>query len=139
MGIPASGKSSFFKEKFFLTHMRINLDMLKRRSREEMFIEACLETDQSFVVDNTNPTRRDRERYIAPAKENGFEVIGYYLQSNIDDCLARNAKRLGRELIPEGGVRSVHSKLELPNFYEGFDHLYYVSWNETGFNIEDWQ
>ena len=34
-GLQASEKSSFFKERFFSTHVRISLDLLKTRNREE--------------------------------------------------------------------------------------------------------
>ena len=34
VGIQGSGKSTFYKENFFKTHVRINLDMLKSRNRE---------------------------------------------------------------------------------------------------------
>jgi predicted kinase len=34
MGIQACGKSTFYHHKFALTHVRINLDMLKTRHRE---------------------------------------------------------------------------------------------------------
>jgi len=30
IGIQATGKSTFFQQRFFATHVRINLDMLKR-------------------------------------------------------------------------------------------------------------
>jgi predicted kinase len=43
VGIQATGKSTFFKERFFDTHVRINLDMLKTRHREETLFNACLE------------------------------------------------------------------------------------------------
>lgn len=33
-GIQASGKSAFYSERFFHTHVRINLDMLRTRRRE---------------------------------------------------------------------------------------------------------
>jgi hypothetical protein len=56
-GLPGSGKSSFYKERFFNTHVRISLDLLKTRYRETRILEACLETDQRFVIDNTNPTK----------------------------------------------------------------------------------
>ncbi len=32
VGAPGSGKTSFFKERFFSTHVRISLDLLKTRS-----------------------------------------------------------------------------------------------------------
>lgn len=77
MGIQAVGKSSFYKERFFRTHVRINLDMLKTRRREQALVGACLEVGQSFVVDNTNPTIEDRARYISVAREAGFVISGY--------------------------------------------------------------
>ena len=36
IGIPASGKSSFFKERLFNTHVRVNRDMLKTQRREDL-------------------------------------------------------------------------------------------------------
>ena len=32
-GIQASGKSTFYRERFFHTHLRISLDLLKTRGR----------------------------------------------------------------------------------------------------------
>jgi predicted kinase len=51
IGIQGSGKSSFYRQHFFNTHIRINLDMLKTRHREKIFVRACLEAKQRFVVD----------------------------------------------------------------------------------------
>jgi predicted kinase len=34
VGIQASGKSTFYCQRFFATHMRISLDMLRTRRRE---------------------------------------------------------------------------------------------------------
>ena len=60
IGIPAVGKSTFYQERFFTTHVRINLDMLKTRAREFLLIHACLAGKQPFVVDNTNTLIRER-------------------------------------------------------------------------------
>jgi predicted kinase len=68
IGIQGSGKSSFYKERFFRTHVRINLDMLRTRHREHAFLQTCLRTGQRFVVDNTNPTIEQRARYIVAAR-----------------------------------------------------------------------
>jgi len=78
VGVQGAGKSTFYRERFFDTHVRINLDMLRTRRREQLLFEACLEAGQSFVVDNTNPTPADRARYVAPARERGFRVIAYF-------------------------------------------------------------
>jgi len=34
IGIPASGKSSFYKELFFNSHIRISMDLLNTRNKE---------------------------------------------------------------------------------------------------------
>ncbi len=72
IGVQGAGKSSYFREQFFSTHVRVSLDLLKTRHREGRFLDLCLETGQRFVIDNTNPTRGERSRYIVPAREAGF-------------------------------------------------------------------
>ncbi len=99
IGIQATGKSSFYRERFYRTHVRVNLDMLKTRHREKLLVQACT----PFVVDNTNLTREDRTRYIAPAKAAGFAVHGYFFQSRVTDALVRNAQREANERVPELG------------------------------------
>ncbi|MGR8932791.1 MAG: hypothetical protein ACU837_00190 [Gammaproteobacteria bacterium] len=86
IGIQASGKSSFYRERYFRTHVRINLDMLKTRHREFCLIQTCLETGQALVIDNNNPNRAVRERYIQLAKAKRFRVVGYYFQAHIASC-----------------------------------------------------
>jgi predicted kinase len=61
-GIQGAGKSTFSRDRYWDTHIRINYDMLRTRHREKLLIEACLEAKQSFVVDATNPLMADRER-----------------------------------------------------------------------------
>ena len=138
VGIQAAGKSSFYKEQFFNTHLRINLDMLKTRHRERVLLRACIEMQQPFVVDNTNPTIEERARYIAPAKAAGFRVIGYYFQSSVPDCLARNDRRDPQERVPGKAIGGTAKRLQLPSLAEGFDALHYVRIDESGsFRVEE--
>lgn len=140
IGIQATGKSTFYLKRFFKTHIRINLDMLKTRNREKELFLKCLEIKQPLVVDNTNPTRKDRQRYIPWAKEHGFKITGYYFRSKISDALERNQKRTKEEVIPEVGIRATFSKLELPSLDEGFDELFYVYLDENNrYAVEEWK
>lgn len=139
IGLQASGKSSFFLEQFYKTHIRLNLDMLKKRNRERILFEACLESKQPFVIDNTNPTMSERIKYIEPMKKHHFQVIGYYFQSELSACMERNSLRKGKEQIPLVGLKSTYSKLEKPKYSEGFDKLYYVSIENEKFVIEEWR
>jgi predicted kinase len=140
VGLQGAGKSTFCKERLFTTHLRINLDMLKTRNRERRFLQACVETRQAFVVDNTNPTRAEREVYIRAAKDAGFRVAGYYFQSRVEDCKRRNDQRPSAQQIPLGGILRTAGRMELPSLAEGFDELYYVRIDEGGgFIIEEWK
>lgn len=138
-GIQATGKTRFFTEQFLQSHVRISMDLLKTRNREEQFLHLCLKTKQPFVVDNTNPERSVREKYIRLAKEHGFEVKGYYFQSKIADALKRNGERSGSARIPDIGVLSAYNRLELPAYDEGFDRLYFVEIDEDLFTINNWK
>lgn len=136
IGCQASGKSTFFKQYFSDTHIRLNLDMLKTRHRENILFQACLDAKQKFVVDNTNPSKLDRKKYIQQAKNAHFKVVAYYFESCLDDALLRNEQREGKAKIPRVGVISTFKKLETPEFAEGFDEIYQVSIDEQYyFNI----
>ncbi len=140
VGIQASGKSSFFKERFFNTHVRINLDMLKTRNRERILFEACLKAKQPTVIDNTNATVDQRARYILAARTAGFRVSGYYFESRIDDCRRRNLKRSGTRVVPIQALVATLRKLELPDLEEGFHELHYVKIDKDGsFVVKDWK
>jgi predicted kinase len=137
-GIQATGKSSFYKERFFNTHLHLSLDLLNTRNRLGRFMETCFTTQLPFVIDNTNPTREEREQYIRAAKAHHYKVIGYYFKSVIGDSLLRNSKRQGKELIPEKGVKGTYNKLQLPMLEEGYDELYYVELSGDGFMVKPW-
>lgn len=135
-GVQASGKSTFYKQYFYDTHLRINLDMLKTRHRENILFEASLRSKTKMVIDNTNMTIHDRKRYIQRAKDADFEVVSFYFETDLHSTLQRNAQREGKAKIPEVGVKATFHKLEKPTSVEGFDTLFKVKLIENdGFSI----
>jgi len=139
IGLPGSGKTSFYKDRFFNTHVRISLDLLKTRYRERQLLELCLATDQRFVIDNTNPSQAERMAYLQAARARRFTVVGYYFQALVEDCRQRNAKRAGDDRVPDVAILSVAKRLELPSRDEGFDQLWYVRLVAGRFVVEDWR
>lgn len=140
IGIQGTGKSSFYKERFFTTHVRINLDMLKTKNRQQLLLGACLEAKQPFVVDNTNVTALARSYFITRAKGAGFRVVGYYFRSDVKAALLRNSQRTGIARVPDKALLSTYKQLQVPGLDEGFDALHYVRINEAGeFAVEEWQ
>ena len=139
MGLQGSGKSTFYSRHLADDFVRVNLDTLKTRHQENLLIEECMHNESNFAVDNTNPTRLDRERYIKPARESGYRVIGYFLESKIKDCMQRNALRKGKARVPEKAIAATSNKLEIPSYDEGFDELYFVKNNGGTMTIEEWR
>lgn len=130
VGIQAAGKSTFYQRQFFDTHLRLNLDMLRTRHRERTLLQACLQTQQRLVIDNTNPTIVERAAYIGPARAAGFRVIGYFFEPDPAGCAARNKSRARQ--VPPAGLFGTLKRLERPTPGEGFDELYRVLLDVTG-------
>jgi predicted kinase len=126
VGIQGSGKSTFFRERFFDTHVRINLDMLRTRHKEEKLLNACLESGQSFVIDNTNPLPADRQRYLQPARARGFRTIAYFFQTTVRDAMQRNNLRPGKKKVPAPAVAATFKKIVPPAMAEGFDEIHVI-------------
>lgn len=139
IGIPGSGKTTFYREQFFRTHVRISKDLLRTRNREQVFLRACLTTQQRFVVDNTNVVRTERALYIPEARVAKFRVAGYLFLTELNDALRRNTQRSGVEVVPAKGVVSKFRQLQKPDFAEGFDELFSVTIDsQSKFVVQPW-
>ena len=138
IGIQGSGKSTFC-QKFLADYKRINLDTLKTRYQEQMAINECFEAGKSFVIDNTNPTKDDRKKYIMQAKMKGYRVLGYFMESKLKACITRNNQREGKACIPVKAIVATSNKLQLPECDEGFVELYFVKNNGNTMTVEDWR
>ncbi|AKJ27378.1 ATP-binding protein [Caldimonas brevitalea] len=137
IGIQGSGKSTFYRERFFDTHVRISLDLLRTRHREQRMLELCLAIAQPFVVDKTNVTVTERARYISAARAAGFRVAGYFFEPEPQACYERNQRRA--QPVPAAGVFGTLKRLERPSMSEGYDELYRVSLRpEGGFEVLAW-
>jgi predicted kinase len=132
-GIQASGKTTYYAEHFLHSHVRISMDLLRTRHREALFLSACLESQMRFVVDNTNPTRAERARYVAPALARGYVVAAYLFETATGDALARNAARGGRRAVPAAGLLGTRKRLEPPAAEEGFAEVHLVRLGSEGF------
>jgi predicted kinase len=132
VGVQGSGKTTFYGDRFFDTHVRINLDMLKTRHREQLLLAACLAAKQPFVVDNTNPLPTDRARYIGVAREAGFRMVAYFFYTTLRDAIQRNNQRTGKQKIPVPAIAGAFRKLQVPTRQEGFDDVYSVTIGPDG-------
>ena len=63
VGIPGSGKTTFYRERLFPSHLYISLDQLRTRSAEAELFAFALKRHKPCVIDNTNVTAAERRRY----------------------------------------------------------------------------
>ncbi|MFZ6746335.1 hypothetical protein ACO0LC_24150 [Undibacterium sp. JH2W] len=111
IGLQASGKSSFYKEHFFNSHLRISNDLLKTKNRQARLLEFCFETSMPFVIDNTNPTREIRASYLEQIKVRQWPVhdrrrkIGFNPKENRAVISTRKVLETDYEL-PQGDAYS---------------------------------
>jgi predicted kinase len=119
-GVQGSGKTTLYRDRFLATHVHVSLDLLRTRAREAEFVKVCLATRQPFVVDNTNPTPADRARYVAPAREAGFKVIGYLVETDPAEAFARAG-------IPPSRIAATARALQPPTPAERFDELWHAT------------
>jgi predicted kinase len=128
VGLQASGKSTFFSERFAATHEHVSKDLLRnnRNRRQAKLIEAALEEGSSVVVDNTNPAVEDRRTLIEVGREFGARIVGYYFEPDVRLCIGRNRRRTGKAKVPDVAIYAAAKRLAPPSYSEGFDELFYV-------------
>ena len=139
VGLQASGKSTFFRERFAATHEHVSKDLFRnnknRNRRQEQLIATSLGTGSSVVVDNTNPTVEDRRSLIRLGRELGAKIVGYYFDSTVRGCVGRNRGRTGKDRVPDVAIFATAKRLERPLFSEGFDELFRVRPTDGAFEV----
>jgi len=131
IGLPASGKTTFYQRRFAETHRHISKDHWPNASnkdaRQADAMRAALSRADSVVIDNTNPTPADRSPAIALAREYGARVIGYYFTATTREAVGRNRGREGKARVPDVAIFTTAKRMTIPAAEEGFDELYSVS------------
>ena len=107
IGLPGSGKSSWFKR-----HSITPLSMLRAR---------LIARRPTNYVDATNLTPHERHGWIKLAKDYGYEVQAVFFDVPVEVCLERNQRR--ERVVAEDVMRRMSAKLRAPTFNEGFTKI----------------
>jgi predicted kinase len=134
IGLPGSGKSSWFKRHNITP---LSSDMLRALlfddPTEQRFQDLIFSNLRSMLkarliaqrpmnyVDTTNLTPHDRHSWIKLAKDFGFETQAVFFDVPLEVCLERNQKR--DRVVPEDIMRRFAEKLKPPTFEEGFTKI----------------
>lgn len=143
IGLQASGKTTFARSRFGETYRYVSKDLLKNNSkparRQRQMIEEALQQGLSVVVDNTNPTVEERKELIDLGRLYHAEIIGYFFEVQVKQCLERNRPREGKARVPDIAIFATLKKLTRPSYAEGFTKLFYVyNKGDQSFEVSDW-
>lgn len=134
IGLPGSGKSSWFKRNNItpLSSDMVRL-LLFDDAREQRFQDLVFSNLRSMLkarliarrplnyVDATNLTPHERSSWIKLAKDYDYEVQAVYFDVPLEVCLERNQRR--ERLVEEDVMRRMAAKLKAPTFEEGFSKV----------------
>jgi predicted kinase len=139
VGLQASGKSTFFRERFAESHQHVSKDLFphnrNKNRRQEHLLRAALSAGRCVVVDNTNPTLEDRRALIGLGVEYGARIVGYFFDAGVRECIRRNEVREGKARVPDVAIYATAKKLVAPSIEEGFDELLCVRLNDSAFEV----
>ena len=131
IGLPGSGKSSWFKRKNVVP---LSSDMVRALLfddvREQRYQDLVFSNLRSMLkarlvakrpmnyVDATNLTPQERHHWIKLAKDYGYEVHAVFFDVPLEVCIERHQRR--DRVVPEDVMRRMAAKLKAPAFPEGF-------------------
>jgi predicted kinase len=131
IGLPGSGKSSWFKRHNITPLSSDTLRaLLFDDPHEQRFQDLVFSNLRSMLkarliarrpmnyVDATNLTPQERHSWIKLAKDYGYEVHAVFFDVPLEVCLERNQKR--RRTVEDEAMRRMWGKLRPPKFEEGF-------------------
>ncbi|RYG37429.1 ATP-binding protein [bacterium] len=139
VGLPASGKSTFTRERFAETHEIVSKDAMRKGSnrvkKQRLALEAALSEGKSVVLDNTSVSREERAAAIEVAKAYGARVVVYRFDESVEACRTRNALREGAANVPLVAIYSAAKRYQEPSLEEGIDRIHGVKLGPEGFTI----
>jgi predicted kinase len=131
IGLPGSGKSSWFKRH---NVNPLSTDMVRSLLfddvREQRFQDLVFSNLRSMLkarliakrpmnyVDATNLTPQERQHWIKLARDYNYEVHAIFFDVPLEVCLERHQRR--DRVVPEDVMRRMAAKLKPPTFPEGF-------------------
>ena len=134
IGLPGSGKSSWFKRhNIHPLSSDLLRELLFDDAQEQRFQDLVFSNLRSMLkarliarrpmnyVDATNLTPHDRHSWIKLAKDYGYDVQGLFFDVPLEVCMERHQRR-GR-VVPEEIMRKMAGKLKAPTFEEGFSKI----------------
>jgi predicted kinase len=134
IGLPGSGKSSWFK-RHNIRALSSDLlrDLLFDDPTEQRYQDLVFSNLRSMLkarmiarrplnyVDATNLSPHDRHTWIKLARDYGYDVHAVFFDVPLEICMERNQRR--HRVVPEDVMRRMAAKFRPPTFEEGFSKI----------------
>jgi predicted kinase len=134
IGLPGSGKSSWFK-RHKITPLSSDLlrELLFDDPTEQRFQDLVFSNLRSMLkarliarrpmnyVDSTNLSPHERHTWIKMAHDYGYEVQAVFFDVPLEVCLERNQRR--KRMVGDDVMHRMAGKLKAPTFEEGFSKI----------------
>lgn len=139
IGLPGSGKSTFFRERFAATHAHVSKDLIPRsadkKRRQRRLLDEALAEGRPVVVDNVNASRAERAEAIDVARRHEAPVRAFWFRESVADCRERNAHREGAAQVPLVAIYTAAKRFEAPHSEEGIAEIWMVRLVPDGFAV----
>jgi bifunctional polynucleotide phosphatase/kinase len=122
VGYPGSGKS-MFSDKYLKNYEIVSQDELKTLPKCLKLCKEYMEKNYKIVIDNTNPSRETREKYIVLAKKYGYKVRCLLMTTTIQHAKHNNIYRYiyqNKLKVPTLVYNIYKNKFQEPELEEGY-------------------
>jgi predicted kinase len=130
VGLPASGKSTFYQATFAATHKLLSKDLMGRGSGKEgklqKLVTEMLGKKERVCIDNCNMLDEHRLNLIEIARFFDVPVHCYVFAFDLAGCFRRNDQRKGKALVPKVAMLARRKEYVAPAWDEGYARMFDV-------------
>lgn len=145
VGAPGSGKSTFCEK---LIAKRVSRDAIRLsmiNNNDEYFqkekdvwkeyihqIQEEINANNTVIADATHLNKKSRQKLLNALNLKDYVVFVLYFNVPLTTCLKRNAKRIGRENVPDNVITDMYNHMTKPTLEEDKRYFTILSINEEG-------
>ena len=104
VGLPGSGKSTICAPLERQGYVRISQDDQGKEGHKELF-KQNLELGKDMIIDRCNFDKKQRGRYLEPAKQAGYKTSIIWLQVGPEECIKRINGRESHPNLAKGNTK----------------------------------